>query len=143
MPPMAVKTRRPEYQEDKPARRAVADDEVTTDSKPEPPRATTKPPSTRTSTHASASPRSEEPEPTSPSPSSSASRRRRATMPQKRVPTPTPSEPRADPRTPCPSASRLSPTRPFDSSYDPEDYFDYYDHDYAGVDFNEEYNYSK
>ncbi|CAN6371745.1 unnamed protein product [Urochloa humidicola] len=30
-----------------------------------------------------------------------------------------------------------------DPSYDPEDYFDNFDHDYAGVDFNDEYNYSK
>ncbi|CAN6372729.1 unnamed protein product, partial [Urochloa humidicola] len=29
------------------------------------------------------------------------------------------------------------------SSYDLEDYFDYFNHDYAGVDFSEEYNYNK
>ncbi|CAO2199629.1 unnamed protein product, partial [Urochloa humidicola] len=30
-----------------------------------------------------------------------------------------------------------------DPSCDPEDYFDYYEYDYAEVDFNEEYNYNK
>ncbi|CAN6241198.1 unnamed protein product, partial [Urochloa humidicola] len=38
-------------------------------------------------------------------------------------------------------ATSTSP--PQHSSYDPEDYFDYFNHGYAGVDFSEEYNYSK
>ncbi|CAO2164378.1 unnamed protein product, partial [Urochloa humidicola] len=30
-----------------------------------------------------------------------------------------------------------------DPSYDLKDYFDYIDYDYAGVDFDNEYNYNK
>ncbi|CAO2046255.1 unnamed protein product, partial [Urochloa humidicola] len=42
-----------------------------------------------------------------------------------------------------PYAGASPPPSPPHLSYDPEDYFDYFNHDYTGEDFSEEYNYSE
>ncbi|CAN6309994.1 unnamed protein product, partial [Urochloa humidicola] len=52
-------------------------------------------------------------------------------------------ERRGVPRAVLTPATPSSPPRHLDPSYDTEDYFDYYEHNYAGVVFNDEYNYNE